>query len=70
MTPEEFRFASRSLDDLLRNPRDLSSASAFAEALENIPDDLDFELAAEADIPWLPDYLERVYGWSRKGPRP
>lgn len=66
MTPEEFGFASRSLDDLLRNPRDLSSASEFAEALESVPKD---EPAA-ADIPWLPDYLERVYGWSRKGPRP
>lgn len=37
MTPEEFRFASRSFDDLLRNPRELSSAADFAEELEKVP---------------------------------
>lgn len=43
------------------------TAAEFADALEEVPRD---DGAAEADIPWLPDYLERVYGWSRKGPRP
>lgn len=69
MTPEEFRFASRSLDDLMRNPRGLSSAADFAAELQKVPPDSDFD-TAEADIQWLPGYLERVYGWGRKGPRP
>ena len=62
MTPEEFQFASRSLDDLLRNPRDLSSASDFAEALEQVPSDPVEDEATEVDIPWLPRYLDTVYG--------
>lgn len=45
------------------------SAEEFADALREVPRDSDFEPIG-ADIPWLPDYLERVYGWSRKGPRP
>lgn len=69
MTPEEFQFASRSLDDFLRNPNSLCSETDFAAELQSVPADPDFD-PVEADIPWLPDYLERVYGWSRKGPRP
>lgn len=64
MTAKELQFASRSFDDLLRNPHDLFSAAEFAAELEQVPPD-------PVDIVLVPPgYVERVYGWNRKGPRP
>jgi hypothetical protein len=64
MTPEEFQFASRSLDDLLRNgpgPVPDNTAAAFAKALEDVPPDPPRD-EESVNIPWLPSYLDTVYG--------
>lgn len=39
MTPQEFQFASRELHTLLNEPANISSASEFAEALDEVPSD-------------------------------